>query len=99
MNARRPYRSDVSDARWALIEPVFTDWRAKRTGPGTAARVHELREIVNAVLYVNRTGIPWEYLPPDFPPYKTYEQSGRQSHDQQLLLEPVNLGDSSRRAP
>ncbi|MGQ4400115.1 IS5 family transposase [Streptomyces hayashii] len=71
MSARRPYRSDVSDARWALIEPVFTAWRARRTGPGTAARVHDLREIVNAILYVNRTGIPWEYLPHDFPPYKT----------------------------
>ena len=53
MNVRRPYRSDVSDARWALIEPVFTAWRASRTGPGTAARVHDLREIVNAILYVN----------------------------------------------
>jgi transposase len=61
----------VSDARWALIEPVFAAWRARRTGPGTAARVHELREIVNAILYVNRTGIPWEYLPHDFPPFKT----------------------------
>ncbi|MFE6946646.1 IS5 family transposase [Streptomyces chartreusis] len=71
MSARRPYRSDVSDARWALIEPVFTAWRARRTGPGTAARAHDLREIVNAILYVNRTGIPWEYLPHDFPPYKT----------------------------
>ncbi|WP_280885318.1 IS5 family transposase [Streptomyces sp. LBL] len=71
MSVRRPYRSDVSDARWALIEPVFTAWRARRTGPGTAARVHDLREIVNAILYVNRTGIPWEYLPHDFPPYKT----------------------------
>ncbi|WTX10069.1 IS5 family transposase [Streptomyces canus] len=61
----------MSDARWALIEPVFNAWRARRTGPGTAARVHDLREIVNAILYVNRTGIPWEYLPHDFPPYKT----------------------------
>ncbi|WP_420711067.1 transposase [Streptomyces sp. NRRL S-337] len=58
MSARRTYRSDVSDARWALIESIFAAWREKRTGPGTAARVHELREIVNAILYVNRTGIP-----------------------------------------
>ncbi|OLZ66445.1 hypothetical protein AV521_28545 [Streptomyces sp. IMTB 2501] len=36
----------MSDARWALIEPVFTAWWARRTGPGTAARVHDLREIV-----------------------------------------------------
>jgi transposase len=34
-------------------------------------RVHDLREIVNAILYVCRTGIAWEYLPQDFPPYKT----------------------------
>ncbi|WP_310729564.1 IS5 family transposase [Streptomyces sp. N2A] len=71
MSARRSYRSDLSDARWALIEPVFTRWRTDRTGPGTAARIHDLREIVNAIFYVNRTGIPWEYLPHDFPPYKT----------------------------
>ncbi len=61
----------MSDAHWALIEPVFTVWRARRTGPGTATRVHDLRGIVNAILYVNRTGIPWEYLPHDFPLYKT----------------------------
>ncbi|MER6345222.1 transposase [Streptomyces sp. NPDC001595] len=28
-------------------------------------------EIVNGILYVNRTGKPWEYLPHDFPPYET----------------------------
>ncbi|MEV0806338.1 transposase [Micromonospora sp. NPDC050200] len=33
--------------------------------------MHDLREIVDAILYVNRTGIAWEYLPHDFPPYKT----------------------------
>ncbi|MCX4515753.1 transposase [Streptomyces sp. NBC_01619] len=60
----------MSDARWTLIEPVFAAWRAGRTGPGTSARVH-LREIVNAILCMNRTGTPWEYLPHDFPPYKT----------------------------
>ncbi|MEV0193551.1 IS5 family transposase [Kitasatospora purpeofusca] len=71
MTSRRPYRSDVSDARWGLIEPVFIAWRARRVSPGAAARVHDLRKIVNAILYVNRTGIPWEYLPHDFPPCKT----------------------------
>lgn len=30
-----------------------------------------LREIFNAILYLNRTGIPWRYLPHDFPPYRT----------------------------
>ena len=73
MTSRRAYRSDLSDARWALIEPVLSAWRAARAeaGPGLSAPVHDLREIVNAILYVDRTGIAWEYLPHDFPPYKT----------------------------
>jgi transposase len=68
---RRPYRTDLSDARWALIEPLLSQWRAQRAGLGIAKIQHDLREIVNAILYVNRTGIAWEYLPHDFPPYKT----------------------------
>ena len=69
--SRRPYRTDLSDARWALIEPMLSAWQAARAGLGIAKIQHDLREIVNAILYVNRTGIPWEYLPHDFPPYKT----------------------------
>jgi transposase len=73
MADRRPYRSDLSDARWALIEPVLSAWRAERAqaGLGLSEPSHDLREIVNAIFYVNRTGIAWEYLPHDFPPYKT----------------------------
>ena len=68
---RRPYRTDLSDTRWALIEPMLSAWRAGRIGLGISPIQHDLREIVNAILYVNRTGIAWEYLPHDFPPYKT----------------------------
>ena len=71
--SRRPYRSDLSDARWALLEPILTEWRAARTASGLEINqpVHDLREIVNAILYVNRTGIGWDYLPHDFPPRST----------------------------
>ncbi|MFJ5558755.1 IS5 family transposase [Streptomyces sp. NPDC093250] len=106
MSDRRPYRSDVSDARWALIEPVFTAWRARRTGPGTAARVHYLREIVNAILYVNRTGIPWEYLPHDFPPYKTvydyyakWEADGTTQRVHDLLRDKTRQAHGRRAEP
>jgi transposase len=73
MTPRRAYRSDLSDARWALIEPILASWRAARAeaGLGLSEPIHDLREIVNAILYVNRTGIAWEYLPHDFPPCKT----------------------------
>jgi transposase len=73
MTSRRLYRSDLSDARWALIEAVLSAWRQARAeaGLGLSAPVHDLREIVNAILYVDRTGIAWEYLPHDLPPFKT----------------------------
>jgi transposase len=95
---RRAYRSDLSDARWALIEPTLTAWRAARRGPGIAARVHDLREIVNAILYVCRTGIAWEYLPHDFPPCKTvydyyakWEADGTTEALHDLLRERVRV--------
>ncbi|MFC4589108.1 transposase [Sphaerisporangium corydalis] len=52
-------------------ESTLTAWRAVRQGPSVAARVNDLREIVNAILYMCRTGIAWEYLPHDCPSHKT----------------------------
>jgi transposase len=70
---RRPYATDLSDARWALIEPFLPAWRAERVaaGPAITQPVHDLREIVNAILYVSRAGCAWQLLPHDFPPYQT----------------------------
>ncbi|MEV4388429.1 IS5 family transposase [Micromonospora sp. NPDC049580] len=73
MVERPAYPSDLSDARWALIAPPLNAWRQARTDAGVGGRTatHDLREIVNAILYVNRTGIAWRYLPHDFPPWQT----------------------------
>lgn len=73
MTERAAYPSDLSDARWALIEPRLTAWRQARTDAGVGGRpaTHDLREIFNAILYLNRTGCPWRYLPHDFPPYRS----------------------------
>ncbi|MEV4252438.1 IS5 family transposase [Spirillospora sp. NPDC049652] len=74
MKARRRYPSDLSDARWALIEPTLNAWREDRLA--TALGIgrppeHDLRTLMDAILYVDRTGIPWCYLPHDFPPWPT----------------------------
>jgi transposase len=71
--SRRPYRTDLSDDRWELIEPILAEWRTSRAARGLDINQpkHDLREIVNAILYVNRTGIAWEYLPHDFPARST----------------------------
>jgi len=73
MTERAAYPSDLSDARWALIEPRLGAWRQARTDAGVGGRTasHDLREIFNAILYVNRTGIAWRYLPHDLPPWQT----------------------------
>lgn len=73
MTERPAYPSDLSDARWALIAPRLTAWRQARTDAGVGGRTasHDLREILNAILYVNRTGIAWRYLPHDLPPWQT----------------------------
>ncbi|MFB7620900.1 transposase, partial [Kitasatospora sp. NPDC056181] len=58
---------------WALIEPKLTAWRKARLDrrpTGRPAQV-ELRDVFNAILYINRTGIPWKYLPHDFPNHGT----------------------------
>ncbi|MGC9501283.1 transposase [Streptomyces sp. WG7] len=92
-----PYRSCLRRPP-ALIEPVFAAWRARRTGPGTAARVHDLREIVNAILYVDRTGIPWEYPPHDSPPYKTvYDYCAEREADGTTQQVHDLLRDKARR--
>ncbi|MCX5096360.1 transposase [Streptomyces sp. NBC_00365] len=73
MSQRKPYPSDLSDARWALIEPMLTAWRKARLDrrPTAQPAKVDLRDVFNALLYINRTGIPWKYLPHDFPNHGT----------------------------
>ena len=59
------YPSDVSDAQWALIEPHIPVY------PGGRPRETDLRDVVDAILYLLRTGCQWRYLPKDFPPKST----------------------------
>jgi transposase len=54
---RKPYPSDLTDARWALIEPVLTAWKAAHPSVSGHEGNYELREIVNAIRYQGRTGV------------------------------------------
>jgi transposase len=64
MSERKSYPSDLTDERWALIEPVLTAWKARHPSASGHQGGREMREIVNAILYQSRTGCQWEYLPP-----------------------------------
>ena len=68
MTERKPYPSDLSDAQWALIEPVLTAWKAAHPSVSGHQGAYEMREIVNAILYQGRTGCQWDFLPHDLPP-------------------------------
>jgi putative transposase len=60
--SQQRYPTDLTDEQWALIEP-----RVRATsGPGRP-RTLDIREVVNAIFYLNRTGCQWEMLPRDFP--------------------------------
>jgi transposase len=91
---RRPYPSDLSDKHWVLIEPMITAWKQDRVGrsasgdPGTC----DLREIVNAIFYQNRTGCQWCYLHHDLPAWSAvfyyftlWRQDGLDQRIQELL--------------
>jgi putative transposase len=63
---RRLYPTDLSDAEWACLEEYLPS--PENDG---RPRVHSLREILDAIFYVVKSGCPWRLLPHDFPPWKT----------------------------
>ena len=63
---RVAYPTDLTEAQWKEIEPLLP--AAK---PGGRPRSVDLRDVVNAVLYLVREGVHWRALPHDFPPWPT----------------------------
>src|SRR4051812_34923785 len=60
------YDSDLTDAEFAILEPLLPARKVKGR-----PRSVVLREILNAIFYVLRGGVPWRMLPEGFPPWKT----------------------------
>lgn len=70
---RTPYPSDVSDEEWAFVAPYLTLMR-----PDAPQRVHDPRDVYNALRWIVRAGAPWRYLPTHFPPWQAvYQQTQR----------------------
>lgn len=62
---RKPYPSDLTDAQWATIEPLLP---TKKTG---RPRQVDMREVLNAIFYIDRAGCQWDMLPHDLPAKST----------------------------
>jgi len=63
---RRAYPSDVSDEEWNLLASLIP-----KALPGGHPRTTDMRAVINAILYLDRTGAQWRALPHDFPPWST----------------------------
>jgi putative transposase len=62
---RKPYPSDLTDEQWAIIEPLIPVHNVGRP------RTNDMREVLNAILYLNRSGCQWDMLPHDLPAKST----------------------------
>jgi putative transposase len=97
---RKPYPTDLSDAEWNYIQPHLPAPK----GYGRP-RTHDLREILNAVFYVLKSGCQWRVLPHDFPRWPTVYHYFRQwlygwhLGDDQSGYPPTPAGSSEQRSP
>ena len=73
MANRKPYPSDVSDEEWAFVAPYLA--LVREDAP---QRNHDLREVLNGLRWIVRTGSAWRYMPHDLPPWEAvYQQTRR----------------------
>src|SRR5919199_7023615 len=63
---RQTYATDITDSEWSYLEPHLPAPKS-----GGRPRRHAVREILNAIFYVLRSGCVWRLLPHDLPPWKT----------------------------
>src|SRR3954453_16073083 len=63
---RKPYPTDLSDAQWTRSQSCLATPKAQGR-----PRTHSLRDVLDAIFYVLKSGCPWRLLPHDFPPWST----------------------------
>lgn len=68
-NLARKYPTDLTDAQWRILQPYFRKGSRRGRPPK-----YDRRTVINAILYVVRTGCQWRMLPSDFPPWKAVYQ-------------------------
>ncbi len=93
---REPYRTDLTDAQWKLIKPLIPPPR-----PGGRPRSTDIREVLNTLIYQDRTGCQWEMLPHDLLPRSTawdYFAACREDGTWQRIVDALRRRCGARRA-
>jgi putative transposase len=73
------YPSDLTDQQWAILAPFIPPAK-----PGGRPRTVDMRQVINAILYLLRGGCQWRMLPREYPPWPTvwtYFRTWRTSGD------------------
>lgn len=84
---RKPYKTDLTDEQWSLLEPLIPPAK-----PGGRPRSTDMRGVINTLLYQNRTGCQWDLLPHDLLPKSTvyeYFAQWRQDGTWQRLVDAL----------
>ena len=95
--ARKPYRTDLTDAQWELVQITIPEPK-----PGGRPRSTDMREVINTLLYLARTGCQWDLLPHDLLPKSTvyeYFAAWRDDGTWQLMLDVLREGYREVHAP
>lgn len=80
---RKPYNTNVSDDEWTIIKlfiPVVQ--------PGSRSRFRNMREIINAIFYIQRAGCAWRLLPHEVPPWQTVYHYFRNAGSRRRITMP-----------
>lgn len=83
--SRKSYPTDLTDAQWEIVAPLLPP--AKHGG---RPRTVNVREVVNTILYLNRTGCQWDMLPHDLQPKSTAYEYFAQWRDDGTLIKIVD---------
>ena len=99
MRARK-YPSDLTDEQWRLVERLIPVY------PGGRPRKTSMRDVLDAIFYVLRTGCQWEFLPKEFPPkstvwgyYDQWRHNGTLDRIHDTLREKVRRAAGRKRPP
>ena len=94
------YSTDLTDTRWGKIEPIF------KSNKGRNLIKHSKRDLVNAVLYLVKTGCQWRLLPKEFPAYTTVwsfyrraVKSGKWEAAMDFVVEKTREGAGRKSSP
>ena len=96
-HSRKTYPSDLTDEQWAIVAPLIPP--PKSNPRGGRPRQVDMREVLNTLCYLNRSGCQWDMLPHDLLPKSTVYDYFAQWRDDGTWTKMVQaLRERTRRA-